>query len=61
MWLCPQCGEWRERIDFEQGVCLDCFEANQDDLDRCSIEYELWKTMSDRERDEAIRWAKENG
>lgn len=50
---CPQCGE--PSAEFNEGVCQDCWTANQNALDLHNIEYDRWQRMSDSQRGAAIR------
>lgn len=52
---CPQCGH--EASQFREGVCLECWEDNQNRLDLHNHEFDRWERMSDAERGDAIRRA----
>jgi hypothetical protein len=52
--ICPQCGEDTETL--REGCCEECREANQAALDRHNAEFDRWQSMTDAEREDAIRW-----
>ncbi len=52
---CQQCGV--EHHVFREGVCIICWQNNQDDLDVYDAEFDRWQKMTDHERIEAIRAA----
>jgi len=50
---CSQCGE--ETNVFVDGYCTDCQKENQKNLDDFNFNYDRWQSMSDAERDAAIK------
>ena len=54
---CPQCGEFDMIEDFHEGVCIDCYKANQGALDLHNAQYDYWQGLSDKEREDQIRWS----
>lgn len=52
---CNQCGEGADA--FKEGVCVECCEQNQKELDAHNAQYRGWRNMSDDERDAAIKYA----
>ena len=52
---CSQCGFLSH--EFNEGVCYDCFEQNQNDLDAHNAAHDHWQSLSDAERKDAIRRA----
>ena len=55
MYDCPQCGEETETL--YEGYCEDCCTLNQTRLDLHNAEYDRWQSMSDAERNAAIKAA----
>lgn len=53
--ICSQCGV--EHYVFREGVCIICWQNNQDALDLHNVEYDGWQKMTDAERAAAIRAA----
>jgi hypothetical protein len=53
---CPQCG--CDTDGLTEGVCVDCFSANQLALDLHNAEYDHWNSLTERQKDEAIAKAK---
>ena len=52
---CPQCGE--EVTDFWEGYCEDCFADRQGAIDLHNTQYDYWQVLSDKEREDQIRWS----
>ncbi len=55
---CPQCGNDTDALP--EGVCPECLQANQTALDLHLTEYDRWDRMTDKQREDAIRWAARN-
>lgn len=53
---CPQCGN--ETDQFQEGVCAECCEENQQRLDQHIFEYDAWQKLTDAERDARIAFEK---
>lgn len=52
---CSQCGDDTEQ--FKEGVCVDCCDQNQRELDHHNAQYDAWQKLNDQERDVAIKSA----
>lgn len=54
--ICPQCG-FDDPNEFRAGICIDCHDENQMQLNKHYIEYDLWNNMTDEEKDKMIKGA----
>lgn len=51
---CNQCGDDERDDKFREGVCIYCWQHNQNALDQHNAENDRWQAMSDDERYSAI-------
>lgn len=56
MMTCKQCGNDSE--SFEEGVCVDCCNMNQELLDTHNAEYDYWNSLTESQKSDAIAFAK---
>lgn len=52
---CPKCGAKFAKM--REGVCVDCWQEIQKELDLHIEEYDRWNRMSDHQREAEIRRA----
>jgi endogenous inhibitor of DNA gyrase (YacG/DUF329 family) len=57
MFPCPHCGKdvTLDEIHANEDVCADCCEQAQAELDLHWAEFDRWRRMTSREREDAIR------
>ena len=55
MFTCPQCGE--DTPELHEGYCRECCDDNQSRLDQHNAQYDEWERLTDKQRDDAIRWS----
>ena len=55
MEYCTQCGQDTE--EFKEGVCVECCDQNQLELDRHNAQHDAWLKMSEGEKVTAIKAA----
>lgn len=53
MFSCPQCA--CDTPTLHEGVCEECRMQNQSELDEHNVRFDQWQSMTDAERDTAIR------
>lgn len=58
---CPGCGTTVPVEDFDQGYCIDCLAARQNELDQFNATYREWSGLSDSQRLVRIREAMNRG
>lgn len=51
---CTQCGNTCD--EFEDGVCADCAEDNQYELDLHNTQFDYWEKMTTAQREAAIKF-----
>ncbi len=54
-YACPQCGDDTKTLN--EGYCEDCRARNQQALDDHNAKFDWWNSLSDQERNEAIKRA----
>lgn len=52
---CSSCGE--EDPCYHEGYCEDCWAERQGALDLHNAQYDYWEGLSDKEREDQIRWS----
>jgi hypothetical protein len=52
---CPQCGEETEQL--YEGYCKDCCDENQNNLDCFNARHDWWNSLTQQQKDEAIKRA----
>lgn len=52
---CSDCGEDCEQ--FKEGICLDCWERNQSEINESQARMEYWKKLTPKQKDNAIKIA----
>lgn len=49
---CMQCGEYATH--FCEGVCVPCYDQNQEILDHWNAEFDWWNSMTPKQQDDRI-------
>lgn len=55
MIICPECGDEVESLI--DGACSLCTFDKQEELDSHNSRYDYWQGLSDKEREDQIRWS----
>jgi len=56
---CPACGHETERL--HEGYCEPCLDDRQRALDEHNARFDMWRGMTDQEREQAIKDTVRNG
>lgn len=55
--ICPDCEEMTPALSFRGGVCRDCWEERQSELENFIAEFDEWNALTPQERENRIKEA----